>query len=101
MVTTTLSDRFVLGTLILDPSLGINYRKQGVDTSFEFDNPNSGGDFIFLNPGLSYSITPDISVQVNAAIPVYRHVDGTQVAPTYRINTGLFFRFSTANDKLL
>lgn len=88
-----LSDRFVVGTLIFDPSLGVNYRRQGQDTPFQFDNPNSGGDFVFINPGIAYQITPDFSFQVNAAIPVYRNVGGLQVAPSYRLNTGIFYRF--------
>lgn len=95
MLKASLSDRFVVGTLIFDPSIGINYRHQGEDTSFEFKNPNSGGDFIFINPGLSYQITPDLSLQVNASLPVYRNVGGLQVAPTYRLNTGIFYRFNT------
>ncbi len=95
MLNTTLSDRFVIGTLVFDPSLGINYRRWGIDTSFEFDNPNSGGDFIFINPGLSYQVTPDLSFQTNVTIPVYRKVGGIQVAPSYRLNAGVFFRFST------
>ena len=95
MLKTSLSDRFVIGTLIFDPSIGINYRHQGEDISFQFENPNSGGDFIFINPGLSYQITPDLSLQVNAALPVYRNVGGLQVAPTYRLNTGIFYRFNT------
>ena len=60
------------------------------DTTFWVSNTA-----IFINPGISYQITPDLSFQANAAIPVYRNVGGTQVAPTYRFNTGVFYRFST------
>ncbi len=95
ILNTNLSDRFVIGSLIFDPSIGINYRHQGTDTTFEFDNPNSGGNFIFINPGVSYQITPDLSYQANAAIPIYRDVGGTQVSPTFRFNTGIFYRFNT------
>jgi len=94
LINTSVSDRFLLGTLIFDPSFGINYRRQGTDISFEFENPNSGGDFVFINPGIAYQATPDLTFQVNSSIPVYQQVGGTQVANSFRINTGVFYRFS-------
>lgn len=96
---TSLSDRVLFGTLIFDPSLSINYLRRGTDTIFQSDNPNSGGDFIFINPGIAYQVSPTLSLQLNGAIPVYRDVGGTQVAPTYRINTGLLYRLKIKKNE--
>ena len=101
ILNTSVSDRFLIGSLIFDPSIGISYRHQSTDRSFEFKNPNSGGNFLFINPGVSYLITPDFSLQANMAIPVYRNVGGTQVAPTFRFNTGIFYRFNTKKRSLI
>jgi len=94
-----ISDQLLIGTWLFEPSLSIKYRNQGRDMTqivgvTEIGPfPNSGGNFIFINPGLSYPITNDLSVQFNADLPLYANVDGTQLSPTFRINGGIYYRF--------
>jgi hypothetical protein len=89
-----LSDRLFLGKAILDPTLTLRFRNAGRDRIDGQDLPSTGGAWLFINPGVSYWFTPDWSFNINAELPLYARVDGTQVSPSYRINTGFFFRLS-------
>jgi len=89
-----LSDRFTFGTLMIDPSLLLRFRKQARDRQNDIDFPNTGGQFLFVNPGFQLWFHPRFSFQANAELPVYAQVSGTQLAPTYRVNTGFFYSLS-------
>jgi len=99
LVNASFSDQFLIGKLLLGTSLGVKYRSQGIDKTEikgitdQVSFPNSGGDFIFLNPGLTFHIVTGLNYQINADLPLWTRVDGTQLSPTYRINTGLYWRF--------
>jgi hypothetical protein len=83
-------EKFNAGNQIFDVSLSIRYRRQGVDAFNGSLLPNTGGQFLFLTPGLTYYFTPEFSLNISGDIPVYTKVEGTQLAPTYRFNVGLF-----------
>jgi len=85
------SDRLVIGKIMLDPSLAFRFRKVAADKNDNQEVGSTGGQWIFINPGVSYNITPSLSWQVNGEIPLYSKLVGTQLTPTFRINTGLFF----------
>lgn len=85
-----LADRFTLGSVILDPSLKLRYRRAGRDFFNDAEFPASGGDFVFVNPGLSYVINPKLSYQFNVELPIFARVTDTQLSPTVRFNTGFF-----------
>lgn len=89
-----ISDRLFLGKLILDPSLALRYRTVPADRLNELDLPSTGGNWIFINPGATHWITPAFSFNANVELPLSAYVDGTQASPSYRINTGLFYRFN-------
>ncbi len=100
LITANLTDQFLIGRLLLGPSLGLKYRSQGVDhteikgiTTTKVPFPNSGGDFIFLNPGITFHLLDGLDYQVNVDIPIWTRVDGTQLSPTFRLNTGVYWRF--------
>ena len=84
-----LADRFILGSLIFDPSLKFRYRRAARDLFNDVAFPGSGGDFVFINPGLSYAINPKLSYQFNIELPVFASVTDTQLSPTARFNTGV------------
>ena len=99
LINANLSDQFLVGRLLLGLAVGIKYRAQGIDQT-EIKGitetvpfPNSGGDFIFLNPGITFHILDGLDYQVNADLPIWTRVDGTQLSPTFRINTGLYWQF--------
>ncbi len=94
-----LSDRFLLGSKLIDPSLRVLYRKRGRDFFDEEEFPGSGGDFLFVNPGISFPLGARFSWQLNASVPVYAYVQDTQLAPTIQINTGLSFKTNLKTNK--
>ena len=89
-----IADRFVVSKLQIDPSLKFRYREAGRDSFDQSEFPNSGGSFFFINPGISVVVTQVLSWQINTSIPIHTFVDGTQLAPTLQINTGLLFRLN-------
>ncbi len=86
------SDRFLIGRVLIDPSLRTFYRKRGRDFFDGGAFPGSGGDFVFVNPGISIPLGTHISWQVNMSIPLYSYVVDTQLAPTLQLNTGISFK---------
>ena len=85
-----LSDRFTFGTINIDPSISFRYRRASRDVNQNRDQVNTGGDFVFWVPGISYPISPRLSFQANTELPVYSRADGTQLVPTIRVNAGLY-----------
>lgn len=88
----SLSDRVLLGKILFDPGLILRFRHAGRDLNDGELVPNSGGSFLFVAPSAGVQITPSLSLQSRVDLPVYARVDGTQLAPTYRVNVGLLFR---------
>ncbi len=93
------SDRITLGSLIFDPSFSLRYRSAGRDVNDGSEIFNTGGNWIFAIPALSYNITPNFAFNATAELPVFADVDGTQLSPSFRLNFGIFFRLNTAKPK--
>ena len=89
-----LADRLLIGRTFLDPSVRLRFRKAGRDRFDGADFPASGGNFLFINPGLSLAMSSSISFQTNIELPIYAEVYDTQLSPTIRINTGFHFSFT-------
>jgi len=53
----------------------------------------SGGSSLFFSPGLSYTIWPQLQLYAFAQLPLYRYVNGTQLAVNWAAVSGLTFRF--------
>lgn len=93
------SDRVTIGKLIFDPSLSLRYRAANRDINDNTRLVNTGGDWIFLIPAISYNIIPDLAVNATAEFPLYANVDGTQLSPSFRLNFGVFYRLNLAGNK--
>ncbi len=96
-----LSDRFTIGSTMVDPTLVFRYRNQVNDRLNDNEFPNTGGNWVFINPGLQWWIKPQFSIQANAEFPLYAQVIGTQLSPTFRVNTGLYYRISFGRTKTI
>ncbi|MCL6267707.1 transporter [Flagellimonas myxillae] len=95
------SDQFLgLGT-IFNPSLVIKYRKAFIDKIEGFDLPNTGGEWIFVRPGISVAISPTLALVSKLEVPVYSFVEGTQLTPTLRFTGGLFITLNKNRNTLL
>lgn len=88
------SDRHRLGTKNIDLALVWRYRSVQADLLNEQTLPSTGGKWLFVQPGLSYWLQPDLSLSAYAEWPAYAQVQGTQTAPSYRFNTGILYRVS-------
>jgi len=95
-----LNNRFLLGGQTIDLGLLLRYRRAAFDRSKPnsipqplAELPNTGGQWLFLNPSLAYWFSPDWSVTLTGELPLLAEVGGTQVTPTYRLNASVFYHF--------
>lgn len=97
-----LSNRFTFfKSALMDLSMRLRFRHASQDISNDTKISNTGGRWLFLNPGLSYLITPALSYQFNAEVPLVQHVEGTQLSPTFRVNTGVFLTLNRQKNETL
>ena len=89
-----LSDRYVSGRWIIDPLLMFRYRVVSPDLVNDFPLSNTGGQFIHFVPGMVLSPNPKISFRISSELPIFRYVDGTQLATSQKLTVGLFFRLA-------
>lgn len=78
-------------TSYLDFTLITKYRNTRAD---EFDNqgiPNTGGNWLYAVPGISYYLPDKFSTRFDMEIPMYREVIGTQLTTTYTASLSLFY----------
>ena len=85
------TDQFLLFNTVFNPGLVFKYRKSFSDKIDDSELPNTGGQWIFIRPGLTVKITPVISFSTRLELPIYSYVDGTQLTPSLRFTTGLSF----------
>ena len=86
-----IADQFVLGSGILNTSLGLRYRNAKQDIFEGFPLPATGGEWIFIIPGLGIQLFPNLTLETNMELPIYSNPTGTQLTPTYRFNLGMAY----------
>ena len=95
------TDQFFLFKTLINPSLSFKYRKAKQDEIGGSLLDNTGGEWLMLIPGIDIRITTKLNFQTKFEIPVYSYVDGTQLTPTYRITTGLFYTIDKQKNDFL
>jgi len=93
-----LSDRLFVGNSILDPSLRVQYRTVAPDLFNGENQPGTGGDWVFVTPGITYWLSTNLSVNANLSLPIYARLEDTQVTPTYRFTTGVYYRLAFSSQ---
>ncbi|MEM6319629.1 MAG: transporter [Bacteroidota bacterium] len=93
------SDRVLLGKMVLDPSLLLQYRTQQPDRIDGEILPSTGGNWLFFNPSVAYWIQPNWSFNIGATLPIVSNITGVQVTPTYRFTTGFFYRLGNKSPQ--
>ena len=63
------------------------------DSGTNAEPEESGGRSLFFSPGLSYTVSPQIQLYAFAQLPLYRYVNGTQLAVNWAAVGGVTFRF--------
>ncbi len=91
------SEQNVIGPLLVGYGLHLRYRHAWQDRNNGEGLPNTGGQWVFLSPSLSWYISPDIMLTVTNELPLFSDIEGTQLTPTLRFNAGIFI--SLARNK--
>lgn len=76
----------------LDLVLELNGEWHGHQTTDGVKDPNSGGNVVYLSPGLRLSMDRWSSF-VSVGLPVVNHVNGVQAEPDWRLLTGIAVTF--------
>ncbi|MFQ5448655.1 MAG: hypothetical protein ACE5FF_17135 [Saprospiraceae bacterium] len=93
-VSGSLAGRLLMGSFIIDPSLTLRFRNVSPDRVEGLDVPSTGGNWLFLSPGLNYWFNPKYAFNARVELPLIASITGTQVSPTYRINVGFFAKIN-------
>ena len=94
-----IGDQLFLASQIIEPSIQVRYRNAQADLFNNDELPSTGGDWLFITPGISFWVNPDFSIETNVELPLFARVEGTQVTPTLRWNIGFFYKFQLSKNK--
>lgn len=80
----------------IETILQFNFRVAGRDDSDEetaLFNQNTGGEYVFISPGLRMTVAKDLSMYAFAQLPIYRNVNGGQLTADWSISAGISYAF--------
>ena len=80
-----------LFTSYLDLTVIAKYRNTKADKFGNSEIPNTGGDWLYIVPGISYYISDKFSTRIDTEFPLYRRVNGTQLTTTYTASLSFFY----------
>ena len=95
------TDQFFFLNTIFSPGLVFKYRHASYDKIDGSQLPNTGGEWVFVRPELIVSLTPNLAVSSRVELPLYSHVEGTQLTPTLRFTAGISYTFKKATPNIL
>ena len=95
-----LADQFQIFKTLSNPSIALKYRSAKKDSIDGIDIGSTGGQWVFLVPNFSIQITPYMSLNTKAELPIYSQVNGTQLTPTFRISSGVMIEISTKQKEI-
>jgi hypothetical protein len=79
------------------PSLGLTGLNRTHEEHFGIQQPNSGGDWIYLTPSISYVFREGplggLSLYLTFQIPVYQFLHGTQLSEEFNFTVGASYGF--------
>jgi hypothetical protein len=73
--------------------LQLNAVWRGHDSGAEAEPDDSGGQFVFVSPGISVSVTRNAQLFALVQLPVYQYVNGVQLTADWGATGGLGLRF--------
>ncbi len=77
----------------LIPEIQLNTRISGHESGLASDQENSGGEQVYIAPGLNAKLTPTLSFYAQVQVPLYQRVSGYQLVPRVIGSTGVQVRF--------
>jgi hypothetical protein len=96
-----LSDQFLAGRQVLEPSLLLRFRTVGPDRLGGNVLPNTGGNWVYLVTGLNYHPSQVLHVRLAGEIPIYADLEGIQLTTSFRLTAGVYFRLTKSKDDQL
>ena len=79
---------------IVSPSVSLRFRYAGSDRINGNILENTGGQWINIVPALSLHISPNSILHFIPELPLYSHVEGTQLTPSFRMQVGYYHSFN-------
>lgn len=73
--------------------LQLNALWRGRDSGSQAEPEDSGGRYLFLSPGISWSIGRTVQLFALAQLPLYQHVNGVQLSANWGATAGIGWRF--------
>jgi len=95
-----ISEQNLVGKILMSYGLNIRYRNSARDVINGHTLPNTGGEWTFLMPTLSWHVSSTSALNVNAEVPLYANIKGTQLTPTFRLNAGVYLKIGPGGDLL-
>lgn len=79
-------------------SLQLNYRYSTPDRLGEQTQPNTGGSWLFLSPGVNVAVGDKIAIELSGQLPVYHRLNGAiQLTTRYTLSLSLHYAFGNQN----
>ena len=78
----------------------MRYRFQDEDLIDKGVFPSSGGEWVYVIPGMNINFTPHITTRISGDIPVYRKLEGTQLTTSYKLTFALQFNIPFNKNEL-
>ncbi|MCK4746613.1 MAG: hypothetical protein KAT15_06250, partial [Bacteroidales bacterium] len=94
------SDQLALGKHIFNPSMLVRFRSTRPDQQGDTELPNTGGNWLFLVPGIVYQASPGIHARFAAEFPLYSYLSGVQLTTDFRITAGLYFQIKSKKNSI-
>ena len=95
-----LTDSFIANKLILNPGILMRLWYTSFDKIDGNDFLNTGGSWIYFVPSLNIAFNPKFSTFISVEIPVYQHLNGTQLSTSIRISGGIQLSISSNTRKI-
>lgn len=90
-----MGDQLLWKNLLFSPSISLRFRYAWSDLINGQELANTGGQWINIIPALSVHLGPKSIVHFIPELPLYSHVEGTQLTPTFRMQLGLYHSIGT------
>lgn len=100
-IITGLSYEMLIKKSFLTPAINISYRRTLIDLTNDALTPNTGGDWLNIVPGITYSLYNKFMFLLSASIPVFRYMEGTQLTSTYSMFFQIQYTLNTQKNEVL
>ena len=82
-----------MGLESVTPQLQLNARVSAKDSGSQATPDDSGGQTLYLSPGVSVPVNDKLKLYGFVQLPLYQNLNGYQLAPTYTASVGLQLAF--------